>query len=249
MSANSVKEVERPKLEIKVPQLAGGAAASVLAAIVGSRLGVQGTLIGAAVSSVLFGLISPFVVFSIETSRHGIRRVSNRGATVADRPEIAETPGQTGLVGATRAPGRRRVSLGLLIAGVAATAVATFAVAMGVLTAAETTTGRSVDGGYTTTVQAATSGKAAAVSTTAASQAPLPAASHSAAAASTASATPTPVASASATPGEAATSAAPATTPAAAASASAAPTAQPTAVATPAAAQKTPAAALTPAAG
>lgn len=213
MSANTeVEEAEsRPKLEIKVPQLIGGAAASVVAAILGSRLGISGTLIGAAASSIVFSLFSPFVVFSIERSHHSLRGVAGRRRASGEEAETTADADAEG--GATVAPEptpvRRKVPVGLFLLGLAATAIATFAISLGVITAGETATGRSVDGGYTTTVQGATQGDAATLpatkSTTSAAKTHVPAAASASATAAasattTPSATPAPEVPASATP-------------------------------------------------
>lgn len=154
---------EAPKLQIKLPQLIGAACASVLTAVLGSRLGIAGTIIGAAVSSVVFSLFSPFVSFSIERSHHHLKARRQRTHDVAsdaaaDDSAVGEAPATD--PGAPAASQRRtgshaitrRVGVGLATLGTLLGAVATFLLSMGILTVAETTTGRSVDGKYGTTV-------------------------------------------------------------------------------------------------
>lgn len=202
---------EAPKLQIKVPQLVGAACASVLTAVLGSRLGIAGTLIGAAVSSVVFSLFSPFVSFSIERSHHHLKARRQRADEPSDAeasetavsdlasdaaasgpaPEDAPAKRRTGSHAITR-----RVGVGLATLGTLVGAVVTFLLSMGILTVAESTTGRSVDGKYGTTVSGvvaphATKTPDAPASTSADEEATPTSSSHRTPAAS-ASATTTP---------------------------------------------------------
>lgn len=159
------------KIRISVPDLAVGAMAAVLVAMLGSRLGTAGTLAGAAIASVASALANTFLSAGFERTREGLKLVvtRRRGLLEADDADTAEHPVVVGevpdLAGAGtppeaapaattppdgRAPadpalGRRRL-LGVAAASVLATAGATFAITMGLVTGAELTTGRSLDG-------------------------------------------------------------------------------------------------------
>nr|NLI49803.1 hypothetical protein [Propionibacterium sp.] len=158
------------KLEIKVPALLAGTVTSVIVAVLASRLGVQGTLIGAAFTSLVFGLISPFLTFGLQRTHAGLKLVAARRRPSADRsgavaPDADAPRDVLAEVELTAPRQRRRVPLGLALAGAAATALVTFGSTLGLVTALESAAGRSVDGGYTTTVEGLT--KPAATSTAA----------------------------------------------------------------------------------
>lgn len=72
-----------PKEPIKVafswPQLAGGALAAVTAAALGSRLGVGGTLIGAAVASIVGGVGGTLYSAGIDRTHRKVAGAINRG--------------------------------------------------------------------------------------------------------------------------------------------------------------------------
>lgn len=145
----TAKNPEPAKLEIKIPALLAGAVTSVVVAVLASRLGVQGTLIGAAFTSLAFGLVSPFLTFGLQRSHEGLRLVSTRGRSDAAASDL--DAGDTAPVVET-ARAARRVPLTTAVLGVAATAVLTFAATLGVLTVVEAAAGRSVDGGRGTTI-------------------------------------------------------------------------------------------------
>ncbi len=151
---------EPPRIEIKVPALLAGTVTSVIVAVLASRLGVQGTLIGAAFTSLVFGLISPFLTFGLQRTHEGLKIVAARRRPAADPSAVDPDAGAPGEVLAevalTSPRPRRRVPLGVALAGAAATALVTFGSTFGVVTALESAAGRSVDGGYTTTVEGLT---------------------------------------------------------------------------------------------
>lgn len=165
MSTKSGAETPEHKFVFKGAALLASVPAALASALVGSRLGLQGTLIGAALTAVVFGVVNQFATFGLERTHAGLKVVVSRR-----RPELESDA--VGVESAHQSPGasyagrgRRRVHLGVALVGMAATALATFAVTMGLITAAETTTGRSVDGHYTSTVQGAARGDAAAAPT------------------------------------------------------------------------------------
>jgi len=213
--------VEKVEFKFQIAQLLAGVTAAVAAALIGSRLGVQGTLIGAAVTAVVAGMVSQFATFGFQRTHAGLQLViSRRGPSDSDAvaAEQAVVASGASVVRAADAQAKRGRSVhwGLALGGVALSAVVTFALTMGVLTVAESAAGRSVDGGYSTTV-GGVAGKAVVeqpdaaplvIPTATASPTPAPVA-----------ATPTPDASPSPLPtlppAPATTTPAPATTPAA----------------------------------
>ena len=215
-AAATTEAEEKPKL-FNLAQIAGGALAAVTTAAVGSRLGVAGTLVGAALASVLAAFASTLYTKGLERTRDGVKKIVLRDAdgkteviTVPDEGERESSLQQTGVP----VKGRDKKSSGwgrplAVLGGVVATAAVTFVVAMGVVTGWEFGTGQTLDGRTGTTIGQ--------VSNRRASTKPTP----------TVNATPTATPSATATPTESGT---PTATPTP--SASATPTATPTPSAT-----------------
>lgn len=157
--------VEKVEFKFQIAQLLAGVTAAVAAALIGSRLGVQGTLIGAAVTAVVAGMVSQFATFGFQRTHAGLQLViSRRGPSDSDAVAAEQAVVASGAsvvrAAATQAKRGRSVHWGLALGGVALSAVVTFAITMGVLTVAESAAGRSVDGGYSTTV-GGVAGKAA----------------------------------------------------------------------------------------
>jgi len=149
--------VEKIEFKFQIAQLLAGVTAAVAAALIGSRLGVQGTLIGAAVTAVVAGMVSQFATFGFQRTHAGLQLViSRRGPSDSDAVAAEQAVVASGAsvvrAAATQAKRGRSVHWGLALGGVALSAVVTFALTMGVLTVAESAAGRSVDGGYSTTV-------------------------------------------------------------------------------------------------
>jgi len=149
--------VEKVEFKFQIAQLLAGVTAAVAAALIGSRLGVQGTLIGAAVTAVVAGMVSQFATFGFQRTHAGLQLViSRRGPSDSDAVAAEQAVVASGAsvvrAAATQAKRGRSVHWGLALGGVALSAVVTFALTMGVLTVAESAAGRSVDGGYSTTV-------------------------------------------------------------------------------------------------
>ncbi len=160
MSAKNVSTLESAaqpaaKVEIKVPALLAGTVTSVIVAVLASRLGVQGTLIGAAFTSLVFGLISPFLTFGLQRTHQGLKVVAARRSPSTESSSDAPATEVLAAVEVTTRR-RRRVPLGVAIGGAAITALLTFGSTFGVVTALEAASGRSVDGGYTSTVEGIT---------------------------------------------------------------------------------------------
>jgi hypothetical protein len=142
----------RPRLELTATQILAGVAASVTAAILGSRLGVAGTVVGAALASGISIAAGAVFAHSIHATRHGMRRVVDRL-----RPDSTATPATARAarprVGASRhsAPTRsagpvRRPWWSGLAVGVVAT-VLVFAGALALITGIEVVKGSPLSGG------------------------------------------------------------------------------------------------------
>ncbi len=79
----------RPRLELSLTQILGGAGAAVTAAFLGSRLGVAGTLIGAALASIISVVGGAVYTTSIKATRHRVTQaiVAARGQDEAGHNE------------------------------------------------------------------------------------------------------------------------------------------------------------------
>lgn len=132
-------------LGLSLPQLLGGAGAAVSSAVVASYLGVAGTLIGAAVGSIVSTVSAALYTNWAETA-HGKLPTARRVAVIDGSRRAGSTvpgPGTgrgTVVITAGRAGRKRR--LRRLIAGV----VAVFVLAIGVVTAIELGLGHPVSG-------------------------------------------------------------------------------------------------------
>jgi hypothetical protein len=86
-AGRAAADTERPRLQLTATQILAGIAASVTAAILGSRLGVAGTVLGAALASGISITGSAVYAHSIRATRHRVRQAVNRwrpeGAVVA----------------------------------------------------------------------------------------------------------------------------------------------------------------------
>lgn len=117
---------DRPKVDLSVAQIVGGALAAVTAAALGSRLGLAGTLVGAAVASVVAGVASSVYTTSLRRTQEKVRTAWTGRA-------------RTGL------PWTR------MLGGV----VTVFALAIVALTGFELVSGSAVSGGHGTTIEQA----------------------------------------------------------------------------------------------
>lgn len=88
---------------IRISQVLAGALAAVTAALIGSTMGVGGTVVGAGVASVISTIGGTLYLKSIQRTREGVRTVHAKvvgrsgGATVlvtTDDPDPAPTPGE-----------------------------------------------------------------------------------------------------------------------------------------------------------
>jgi len=72
-------EKEPIKVSFSVPQLAGGALAAATAALIGSRLGVAGTILGAAVASIVGGVGGTLYSAGIDRTHRKVTEAIQRG--------------------------------------------------------------------------------------------------------------------------------------------------------------------------
>jgi hypothetical protein len=155
ISANAVPAEQEKKswLDLSPTQVAGGALAAMTAAALGSRFSVEGTVVGAALASVIAAVASALYTASLRRTREAVRVAFNgRRTTSAPTGSTAVTPqplpGPVSTASESAKKRRRRTVLVSSVVG----ALATFALAAVALTTFETLTGRALSGGDGTTV-------------------------------------------------------------------------------------------------
>jgi len=172
----------KPKIDLSMSQTLGGALAAMTAAALGSRLGVGGTIIGAAVASIIAGVAGAFYTASLRTGRDKVKtvwtgRIAGTDTKAAvdvvpetpvwDAPEAAaETrvlprtqglPAQAALAAPSQGgPRQATAPRKLPWKGMLVGAFAVFAIAFVGLTAFELLSGSALSGGQGTTFQQVT---------------------------------------------------------------------------------------------
>ncbi|GAA1437415.1 hypothetical protein GCM10009616_39140 [Microlunatus lacustris] len=157
------EEPARPKIELSWTQVLAGALAAMTAAFLGSRLSVAGTVVGAALASVVAAVAGSVYTASLRSTQHRVRTVLQARVagspvpatveTVEDRDGLAsgDAPAQPsappGGVETARSRGPRLSWKNVVVASLAA-----FALAGLVLTGLELATGSALSGGDGTTV-------------------------------------------------------------------------------------------------
>jgi len=151
----------KPFLDLSATQLIGGSLAAATAAALGSRLGVVGTIVGAALVSVVSAVAGALYTQSLRRTHELIRARETLGArerlamvgAVARRPTLRDEPHpdtqeiEAAVEDATPSIGSR-----VTWKHVAAAAGAFFVITALVVTGTELLTGRSLDGSSRTTV-------------------------------------------------------------------------------------------------
>lgn len=148
------REPDKPKLDLSLTQVIGGALAAMTAAFLGSRLSVAGTVVGAALASIVAAVAGNVYTASLRTTQHKVKTVfqgkvagSDMPATVTELP-AADSPAATRAPAAGTGGSSRRLSIRNVLLG----ALAAFALAAAALTGIELATGQALSGGNGTTI-------------------------------------------------------------------------------------------------
>lgn len=145
---------QRSRLDLSPVQVAGGALAAMTAAGLGSRLGAEGTLIGAALASVVAAVAGALYTASLRRTTAVIRGVVGGRRPRPAAAEVRPTPEPSGSTAPpdtgsrTARTSRRRALILSSVVG----AVAIFALAGVALTLYEAIAGRALSGGDGTTI-------------------------------------------------------------------------------------------------
>jgi hypothetical protein len=176
------------KLDLSVTQITGGALAAMTAAALGSRLGVAGTISGAAVASIVAGVAGSLYTASLRHTREKVKTVWSGRIAGTETPASVDVVPETPVWDLPQAPvvAQHRTPRNVPWKGMLAGAAAAFAIAVVALTGFELLSGSALSGGHGTTIQQVTE-----------PHQPAPKPSKAAA---TESATPTPTPTDSATP-------------------------------------------------
>jgi hypothetical protein len=154
---NSDIKAETSKgLDLSVTQIVGGALAAMTAAALGSRLSVAGTVVGAAVASIIAGVAGALYTASLRHTRDRVRSVwtGKASGTPAKVEVVTGWPETPDAAAAPPAPPRSvsrrpRVIWRRIVVG----AIATFALTAAVLTGFELLSGQALSGGTGTTFE------------------------------------------------------------------------------------------------
>ncbi len=133
----SLPAVGRPRLELSLTQILGSTGAAVTAAFLGSRLGVAGTLIGAALASVISVVGGAVYTTSIKATRH---RVAQALAAVRSQDEEGRLESDP-----TRRTARGRPLVRGVLVGASLSAVV-FVAALTLITGYESVSGSALAG-------------------------------------------------------------------------------------------------------
>ncbi|HZS21354.1 MAG TPA: hypothetical protein VFA63_10235 [Pseudonocardiaceae bacterium] len=136
--------------DLKLSRIAAAALAAVTTALVASKLGAEGTLIGAAAASMITTVATSLYQTSLERSQQRVRSLAQRSRT-AHPTAVATLPGRGEFVDGRRhdaeqPPGRSGRSARWRWAAVALGAFGGFALAMMVITGFEWASGQAVGG-------------------------------------------------------------------------------------------------------
>ena len=151
----------KPFLDLSATQLIGGSLAAATAAALGSRLGVVGTIVGAALVSVVSAVAGALYTQSLRRTQELIRARETLGArerlakvgAVARRPTLRDEPHpDTQEIEAAVEDATPSIWSRLTWKRVAAAAGAFFVITALVITGTELLTGQSLDGSSRTTV-------------------------------------------------------------------------------------------------
>jgi hypothetical protein len=152
---------EKPaKIDLSATQILGGALAAMTAAALGSRIGVAGTIVGAALASIVAGVAGALYTASLRHTKEKVKTVFNGRIAGTQVPTSVDVVPDWDMTEAHPAPmpaapsspsTRRKVALpwkGMLVGALTA-----FALAAVALTGFELLSGTALSGGQGTTIQ------------------------------------------------------------------------------------------------
>lgn len=148
------REPDKPKLDLSLPQVIGGALAAMTAAFLGSRLSVAGTVVGAALASIVAAVAGNLYTASLHTTQEKVKTVFQGKVAGSAMPATVTEVGSAEPVPASSAPaaGTVRSVRRLPLRRILPAALAAFALAAAVLTGLELATGQALSGGHGTTI-------------------------------------------------------------------------------------------------
>ena len=158
-SPGSAAVPDKPKLDLSLTQVLGGAFAAMTAAYLGSQLSVAGTVVGAAVASIVAAVAGSVYTASLRTTQNRVKTVfrGRVGSTLV--PTTVESTPSWDVPTSTGAPARPNAPAPVLSRrprlqwkAVALSALGAFLLAAVALTGLEIATGSSLSGEQGTTV-------------------------------------------------------------------------------------------------
>jgi hypothetical protein len=190
---------QKPGLDLSLTQTLGGALAAMTAAALGSRLGVGGTIVGAALASIIAGVGASLYTESLRRGREKVKTVWSGRVNGTTTPAAVDVVPETPAWELPQAPiaqqprPRPRLPWGRMLAG----AAAVFVIAAVALTGFELLSGSALSGGNGTTIEQVRRGeqpqpKSSSEATASDSPTDSPSASGSPSASESASASETP---------------------------------------------------------
>ncbi len=159
-------ETKASKLDLSVTKIVGGALAAMTAAALGSRLSVAGTIVGAALASVIAAVASALYTASLKHTQEKVRtvwtgRTGGRRRADHDRGHrhpppshelVGPGPAQRAAVGPAEPGSAAQPRKPLSWKSIVVAALATFGIAAVSLTAYELISGQALSGGEGTTI-------------------------------------------------------------------------------------------------
>ena len=168
-NASGEKQSKAKALDLSIPQILGGALAAMTAAALGAQLSVAGTLVGAALASIIAAVAGSLYTASIRHTRDKVKTVfwtaqpnevdeptvidivaDKEGHIAGQRSHLVEPESSREPPRRPKLKWKRVVVAALAIFGIAAVALTTF----------ELVTGHALSGGEGTTIQQVSEGKA-----------------------------------------------------------------------------------------
>jgi hypothetical protein len=148
----------KPKIDLSPAQVLGGALAAMTAAFLGSRLSVAGTVVGAALASVVAAVGGSLYTASLRTTQEKVKTVFQGRVAGSSVPTTVETVSWDEPTAAAPSARAAQSDRGGRVSWkrIAVAALAAFALAGVVLTGLELATGQALSGGKGTTISQVT---------------------------------------------------------------------------------------------